>query len=111
MKNRVAIYDTTLRDGSQREGISFSLADKIRITRLLDELGVDYIEGGWPGSNPKDATYFEQVHHLDLQHSKIAAFGSTGARASSLRLTPIFALWSMPIRQSSRSLARLPCCT
>ena len=77
MKNRVAIYDTTLRDGSQREGISFSLADKIRITRLLDELGVDYIEGGWPGSNPKDATYFEQVHQLDLQHSKIAAFGST----------------------------------
>ena len=77
MKQKVAIYDTTLRDGSQREGISFSVADKIRITRLLDELGVDYIEGGWPGSNPKDAMYFEQVRDLQLQHSKIAAFGST----------------------------------
>ena len=77
MKNRVAIYDTTLRDGSQREGISFSLADKIRITRLLDALGVDYIEGGWPGSNPKDAAYFDQVSNLNLRHSRIAAFGST----------------------------------
>ncbi len=75
--NRVAIYDTTLRDGSQREGISFSVADKIHITKLLDELGVSYIEGGWPGSNPKDATYFEQVRRLDLQNAKIAAFGST----------------------------------
>lgn len=74
---KVAIYDTTLRDGSQREGISFSLADKLRITRLLDELGVDYIEGGWPGSNPKDAAYFDQVSAIDLAHAKIAAFGST----------------------------------
>ncbi len=77
MKQRVAIYDTTLRDGSQREGISFSVADKLRITKLLDELGVDYIEGGWPGSNPKDATYFEQVRAIELRHSRIAAFGST----------------------------------
>ena len=77
MKPKVAIYDTTLRDGSQREGISFSVADKLRITKLLDELGVDYIEGGWPGSNPKDAAYFEQVREMNLQHSKIAAFGST----------------------------------
>ncbi len=77
MKQKVAIYDTTLRDGSQREGISFSVADKIHITRLLDELGVDYIEGGWPGSNPKDATYFEQVREIELRHSKVAAFGST----------------------------------
>ncbi len=77
MKPKVAVYDTTLRDGSQREGIAFSLADKLRITQLLDELGVDYIEGGWPGSNPKDVGYFDQVRHLDLKHSKIAAFGST----------------------------------
>ena len=77
LKQKVAIYDTTLRDGSQREGISFSVADKIRISWLLDELGVDYIEGGWPGSNPKDAMYFEQVRDLQFQHSKIAAFGST----------------------------------
>lgn len=77
MKHKVAIYDTTLRDGTQREGISLSVADKIRITKLLDELGVDYIEGGWPGSNPKDAMYFDQVQQLDLHYSKIAAFGST----------------------------------
>ena len=74
---RIAIYDTTLRDGSQREGIAFSVADKLRITRLLDELGVDYIEGGWPGSNPKDAAYFDQVSEIDLRHAKITAFGST----------------------------------
>ncbi len=73
----IAIYDTTLRDGSQREGISLSVADKLHITRLLDELGIDYIEGGWPGSNPKDVKYFDQARDLDLRHSKIAAFGST----------------------------------
>lgn len=77
MKQKVAIYDTTLRDGTQREGISLSVADKVRITKLLDELGVDYIEGGWPGSNPKDVMYFDQVGQLDLHYSKIAAFGST----------------------------------
>ncbi len=73
----VAIYDTTLRDGTQREGISLSVADKIRITMLLDDLGVAYIEGGWPGSNPKDAAYFEQVRDLDLKHAKVAAFSYT----------------------------------
>jgi 2-isopropylmalate synthase len=77
MSNYVYIYDTTLRDGTQREGISLSLADKIRITRLLDEMGVAYIEGGWPGSNPKDAGYFQEVQKLDLMHAKISAFGST----------------------------------
>jgi 2-isopropylmalate synthase len=77
MTQQVAIYDTTLRDGTQREGISLSLADKIKITQLLDKLGVNYIEGGWPGSNPKDAAYFEKVKELDLQHAKITAFGST----------------------------------
>lgn len=77
MTQQVLIYDTTLRDGTQREGISLSVADKIRITKLLDELGVAYIEGGWPGSNPKDAAYFEQVKALDLNNAKIAAFGST----------------------------------
>ncbi len=74
---QVAIYDTTLRDGTQREGISLSVADKIKITKLLDELGVSYIEGGWPGSNPKDATYFTEVKKLALKHARIAAFGST----------------------------------
>lgn len=77
MTEFVSIYDTTLRDGTQREGISLSVADKLRITRLLDELGVAYVEGGWPGSNPKDAAYFDQVKSLDLTHTRIAAFGST----------------------------------
>lgn len=74
---QVAIYDTTLRDGTQREGISLSVADKIKVTKLLDDLGVTYIEGGWPGSNPKDATYFAAVQELELKHARIAAFGST----------------------------------
>lgn len=74
---QVAIYDTTLRDGTQREGISLSVADKLRITRLLDEMGVAYIEGGWPGSNPKDAEFFAQAQSLTLRHARIAAFGST----------------------------------
>ncbi len=74
---RVAIYDTTLRDGTQREGISLSVKDKLRVTELLDELGVSYIEGGWPGSNPKDAAYFEEVQKLPLKNAKIAAFGMT----------------------------------
>ncbi len=73
----VAIYDTTLRDGTQREGISLSVADKLRVTELLDNLGVAYIEGGWPGSNPKDAAYFDAVLGMKLTHAKIAAFGST----------------------------------
>jgi len=73
----IAVYDTTLRDGTQREGISLSLPDKLKITRLLDDLGVAYIEGGWPGSNPKDAGYFEAVRGIELKHAKIAAFGST----------------------------------
>lgn len=77
MTTRVAIYDTTLRDGTQREGISLSVADKLRITKLLDDLGVTYIEGGWPGSNPKDAAYFEAVRDLELRTAKISAFGST----------------------------------
>ncbi|MDZ4765498.1 MAG: citramalate synthase [Chloroflexota bacterium] len=74
---QIAIYDTTLRDGTQREGISLSVADKLRVTEMLDHLGVAYIEGGWPGSNPKDAAYFDAVRELKLQHAKIAAFGST----------------------------------
>ncbi|MDQ7035480.1 MAG: citramalate synthase [Anaerolineae bacterium] len=82
MNKYVHIYDTTLRDGTQREGISLSLADKIRITRLLDEMGVAYIEGGWLGSNPKDAGYFQEVQKLNFQHAKITAFGSTCRKKS-----------------------------
>jgi 2-isopropylmalate synthase len=74
---RIHIYDTTLRDGSQGEGVNFSLQDKLNITRRLDELGVDFIEGGYPLSNPKDFEYFQAVHQLSLRHARIAAFGMT----------------------------------
>ncbi len=73
----IEIYDTTLRDGAQREGITFSLEDKLKITARLDEFGVHYIEGGWPGSNPKDAAYFARVRDLPLRHSHVVAFGMT----------------------------------
>lgn len=74
---RLEIYDTTLRDGNQSEGISFSVRDKLKIIKLLDDLGVDYIEGGWPGANPKDIDLFKQVKHLRLKKSIITAFGCT----------------------------------
>lgn len=75
---RIFVYDTTLRDGSQGEGISFSVEDKLNLARKLDELGVDYIEGGWPGSNPKDEEFFTRaLTQLNLKHAKLAAFGST----------------------------------
>ena len=74
---RITIYDTTLRDGSQGEGVNFSLEDKLLITRRLDELGVDYIEGGYPLSNPKDFEYFQRVRELPLRHARVAAFGMT----------------------------------
>jgi 2-isopropylmalate synthase len=77
MRRRVGLYDTTLRDGTQAEGISLSVDDKLKITRLLDQLGVQYVEGGWPGSNPKDVEYFQQVKTLDLQSVQVAAFAST----------------------------------
>ncbi len=73
----VKIYDTTLRDGSQTEDIAFSLEDKIRIAQKLDELGIHYIEGGWPGSNPKDLQFFQEIKSVPLSHAKIVAFGST----------------------------------
>lgn len=75
--NRLTIYDTTLRDGAQREGISFSVGDKIRITQRLDAFGIDYIEGGWPGSNPKDIDYFRKVRQCELKCARITAFSST----------------------------------
>jgi len=74
---KIEIYDTTLRDGSQAEDISFSVEDKLRITEKLDEFAVHFIEGGWPGSNPKDAEYFKKVRKLPLSNSKVVAFGST----------------------------------
>ena len=75
--SEVLLYDTTLRDGTQGEGISLSVDDKLKITRLLDRLGVHYVEGGWPGSNPKDIEFFRRVRELDLKQARVAAFGST----------------------------------
>ncbi|MGV3774607.1 MAG: citramalate synthase [Verrucomicrobiales bacterium] len=77
MNPEVEIYDTTLRDGSQGEGINFSVADKLRIAERLDAFGVHYIEGGWPGSNPKDIEFFQLAKKRKFQNSKLAAFGST----------------------------------
>jgi 2-isopropylmalate synthase len=77
---RILLYDTTLRDGSQGEGVNFSLQDKLLITKRLDEVGFDYIEGGYPLSNPKDAAYFKAVANLGLKHAKITAFGMTRRR-------------------------------
>ncbi|MFA5515239.1 MAG: citramalate synthase [Desulfuromonadales bacterium] len=73
----IKLYDTTLRDGTQAEDISFLVADKIRIAQMLDEMGIHYIEGGWPGSNPKDIAFFQEIKSVSLQQAKIAAFGST----------------------------------
>jgi 2-isopropylmalate synthase len=75
--SRVFIYDTTLRDGAQAEGVSFSLRDKLQITQKLAELGIDFIEGGWPGSNPKDMNFFKQAKKLKLGKTELVAFGST----------------------------------
>jgi 2-isopropylmalate synthase len=73
----ILLYDTTLRDGAQGEGISLSVEDKLKITRQLDELGIHYIEGGWPGSNPKDIEYFKRVRQMDLERARVTAFGAT----------------------------------
>jgi 2-isopropylmalate synthase len=77
MNKKIDIYDTTLRDGTQAEDFNLSVEDKVRITLKLDDLGIDYIEGGWPGSNPKDEQYFNEIQNYSLSHSRIAAFGST----------------------------------
>src|SRR5439155_15836955 len=86
MTSPVILYDTTLRDGAQREGLSLTDDDKLKIASWLDQVGVHYIEGGWPGSNPKDIEFFRRVPELGLKTSKIACFGSTrrpGGKAES----------------------------
>ncbi len=77
MAARIEIFDTTLRDGTQGEGVNLSVEDKLRIAQRMDEFGIDYIECGWPGSNPKDISFFQKVKSLKLKHAKITAFGST----------------------------------
>ena len=74
---RIAIYDTTLRDGTQAEDVAFTLDDKLRIAAELDDCGISYVEGGWPGSNPRDEEFFARVRKLKLKQARVAAFGST----------------------------------
>src|SRR5687767_11110137 len=77
---RIEIYDTTLRDGTQGEGFSLSLQDKLLVAQKLDDLGVDYIEGGFPLSNPKDVAFFREMKNARLKHARVAAFGMTRRR-------------------------------
>lgn len=84
---QVLLYDTTLRDGTQRAGISLSMEDKIQIAELLDQYGLDYIEGGWPASNPKDTAFFQAIRNR-LEHAKLAAFGSTARRGGAVEDDP-----------------------
>src|SRR6202034_1892475 len=79
-RRRIEIYDTTLRDGTQGEGFNLSLQDKLLIAQKLDELGVDFIEGGFPLSNPKDAAFFREIRNSPLKHARISAFGMTRRR-------------------------------
>ena len=84
-RERVALFDSTLRDGAQAEGISFSVLDKLKIVRLLDDLGIDYVEAGNPGSNPKDLEFFQQVASMELKHVRLVAFGATRRRDIDVR--------------------------
>ena len=85
---RVTIYDTTLRDGTQAEDINLTTEDKLRIALKLDELGLAYIEGGWPGSNPTDKRFFQEIQNYDLKTARIAAFGSTHNHRSTAATDP-----------------------
>src|SRR3954462_7657309 len=84
MKPEVELYDTTLRDGSQGEGINFSVMDKLRIAEKLDSFGIHYIEGGWPGSNPKDIEFFAEAKRRKFRNARLAAFGSTRRKGVSV---------------------------
>ena len=73
----ILVYDTTLRDGSQGEDVNFSAEEKIKIARRLDDLGIHYIEGGWPGSNPRDVQFFDLARNVEFKHARLTAFGAT----------------------------------
>src|ERR1041385_3787991 len=85
MKPEVELYDTTLRDGSQGEGINFSVMDKLRIAEKLDAFGVQYIEGGFPGSNPKDIEFFAEARRKKFKHAKLTAFGATRRKGTAVQ--------------------------
>ena len=115
---RIFVYDTTLRDGTQGEHVSLTLEDKLRIALKLDEFRVDYVEGGWPGSNPKDSEFFARARDLDLYHARLAAFGSTrragvsaendeGLNTLLLAETPVVTLfgksWTLHVEEALRT--------
>ena len=106
------VYDTTLRDGAQREGISYSVADKLAVARLLDELGVGFIEGGWPGAMPKDTEFFARAtDELDLRSAELVAFGATrraGSKAGGRRPGPGAARRGDTGRHPGRQVRRPP---
>ncbi len=102
---RIEIYDTTLRDGTQGEGFNLSLQDKLMVAAKLDELGVDYVEGGYPLSNPKDAAFFREVKGLQLR-AVVSAFGMTRRRGVACGTTPAWPPCSRPTRPPSPSSAR-----
>src|SRR5439155_405934 len=83
---RVVVYDTTLRDGAQGSGVSFSVSDKLSISRALDRIGVDYVEGGFPGSNPKDEEFFAAMAGVPLKRARLAAFGATRRAGGTARV-------------------------
>jgi 2-isopropylmalate synthase len=88
MNREIKIYDTTLRDGAQSVGISFSLADKLKIAQALDDFGVHYIEGGWPGSNPKDIAFFQEARKLNFKNARLSAFSSTKLKGIDIKKDP-----------------------
>jgi len=88
MARLIRIYDTTLRDGTQGEGVSFSMEDKVRLATRFDALGIHYIEGGWPGSNPKDLRFFRRMQDVSLKHAKLAAFSMTRRAGGSAESDP-----------------------
>jgi 2-isopropylmalate synthase len=110
MKPEVEIYDTTLRDGSQGEGINFSVADKLRIAEKLDAFGVHYIEGGWPGSNPKDMEFFAQAARRKWKHALLAAFSMTRRKGVAVENDEPCACCSKPKRPLSPSSAKPGSC-
>src|SRR4029434_8940273 len=88
MRRLIKIYDTTLRAGTQGEGVSFSMEDKVRLATRLDAMGIHYIEGGWPGSNPKDLRFFARIQDVALKHARLAAFSMTPRTEAPPSLTP-----------------------
>ena len=85
---KIELFDTTLRDGTQGEGINLSVQDKLLITQRLDEFGIDVIEGGWPGSNPRDEEFFSKAKGLNLKNAQVCAFGSTARSLNNINNDP-----------------------